>query len=1300
MQRTASCADFPRFPERRLFRYRRLLLCVGLRRSPGVEQPAQAGLNVGDQRFEHWTQRLIAGTDQHPRPSSNPCRKLVPGRCEPARHRRFVNLELGRQRHSGLPPNVAGPKESPIAWAELRERVSHGRAESATAKGAMRKSFGPRRDPDSLQRLDIDDPIPFPALRDRVSEGKRSNPPLQAPASAVLRDSRPFVFVGRDKDMHAHLLQHLRKFAGRESQPPERRADPRHQLMLENPNRVRTPTTQRHREQQVRRNDSLQELGPALHRRVRQRGPQLLRPRLGRDDQLGMRTAGSVDKRLEHIAGDVFEGESGTFCQRLRQGFGRVHHGSRCAIASHDLVTSPCPDADTLVALAEGRIPVDESRALSEHVAECSLCGLLLAELDASSSTSAPTVDAVVEELSDTALGVSLEAGEMAGRYRVLRVIGQGAMGVVYEAEDPKLDRRVAVKALKVSPTDAVAGAMLREEGRSLGQLQHPHVVPVFDVGTCRLGWFIAMEFVDGEPLDAWCKTQPWTAIVDRFAEAAEGVAAAHRVGIVHRDFKPSNVLVGTDNRARVADFGIAVTSSAQAPSHTLEGSASVPAPGSAGATGAVIGTPVYMAPEQLTGQPATPASDQYAFFVSLFEMLQGSRPFSGSTPRALLRARESGPEPLTRNDVPAKLEKLITKGLCFDPEQRHLSMSAVAAALRAVLAPTPKRWRWAVAGGLTVGAAVALVPSSEPSSRCEAPATAFESAWQGEQRPALRARWEGVLPVEAFRRVDRRLDRFARRWATEFAATCAQERSAAAGVQGCLRRNATRFNAALEVSLQEDTPASKVMDVLIGGTPGLNCTQSTVRGGTSLSTLAGSGVIDGWNARSQALYSADQYGECTAFLLDRWDAIERFGTPEQRAHARFIRGLAELLPDPHSGGFALLTEGYALATSAGADELVADIALAALAWSPLADPAAAETWTQRARADVERAGNPRLSVRFYVAVGSSENRRGHFERATEAAEAAESILRGLEADTDLAWTVASLRGNIEQGRRNYDVALVHFDSALDLIEQGRGPGSLLSLGPRTGLIQALLGVGDLESAADLLAEQAALLDASELRGAAQRGTVSMLRTTYFESIGDLESAIFESRTRAERTSPTERQWSGIHTRLGLALLRSRDYAGARDVFVRIQVHQEAKLGSESQLLSITLHNLAEAESGLGQLDRAAGHYREALSIADHSEGESPVQAYALTGLGEVELRRGELELAREHLTRALTISHDDEAERGETQFSLARTLWALGGPVFRAQALELADQAAAALDDTPGYEQTALELSRWRETL
>lgn len=923
---------------------------------------------------------------------------------------------------------------------------------------------------------------------------------------------------------------------------------------------------------------------------------------------------------------------------------------------------------------------------------------MLIADLEGPRSTSAPTVDAVVDELSDAALGLPLEAGEMAGRYRILRVVGQGAMGVVYEAEDPKLDRRVAIKALKVSPTDTVAGTMLREEGRSLGQLQHPHVVPVFDVGTCRLGWFIAMEFVDGEPLDAWCENQPWTAIVDRFIEAAEGVAAAHRVGIVHRDFKPSNVLIGRDSRARVADFGIAMTSSGADASHTLQGSASGPRPIRETATRAVIGTPAYMAPEQLTGQAATSASDQFAFFVSLFEMLEGKRPFSGSTPGALLRSRERGAKRLTRGDVPTELANLITAGLAFDPAQRHRSMAEVATALRAVRAPQTKAWRWLVPGGIALAASAALIPSSDSRERCESPAAAFESAWQGEQRPAFRSRWQGELSSEAFNQIDRRLDRFARQWTTDFTAACQQPESAPP-IHACLRLHSIQFRAALDVSSQEETSASKLMDVMIGGTPGLRCKQSNHDRGAARSTLAGSRIIDGWTAEAQALYAADRFDASRKLLVERSEVIERLGTREQRARAGFFLGLTELFLDKHTGGFARLTEAHALATAAGADELVAQISLGALSWAPLVDPESAETWTQRARADVERAGDPRLSARYFVGVGFREQQRGRHDAATEAADAADAFLKGHDDENDLNWMVVSLRGHIALGRRDYDVALVHYDSALDWLERIRGPRSMLSVRPRAGLIQALLGAMDVESAAKVMEVQDGLLATSEL-DSPHRSTSSLLRTIYFESVGDFEAAVHEARAQAERTSPTNRQWSGVHTRLGLALLRIRDYQAARNVFEKVRVRQEAQLGSASQTLAITLHNLAESESGLGELDQAAGHYREALAIAERGDGESPLQAYALTGLGEVELQRGELESALEHLTRAVEIAHDDEAERAEARFSLARTLWRLGGPVRRAEALELIDQAAATLDDTPGYEQSALELSRWRETL
>ncbi len=923
------------------------------------------------------------------------------------------------------------------------------------------------------------------------------------------------------------------------------------------------------------------------------------------------------------------------------------------------------------------------------------MCGLLLADLDASRSTSAPTVDAVVEGLSDAALGLPLETGEMAGRYRILGVVGQGAMGVVYEAEDPKLDRRVAVKALKVSPTDAVAGAMLREEGRSLGQLQHPNVVPVFDVGTCRLGWFIAMEFVDGEPLDAWCKARSWTAIVDRFAEAAEGLAAAHRVGIVHRDFKPSNVLVGTDERARVADFGIAVTSSGAGPSDTLEGTESGPRPASASATKNVIGTPAYMAPEQLAGRPATARSDQFALFVSLFETLEGKRPFTGSTRESLLRSRESGAKQLTRSDLPTELEGLISTGLSFEPEQRHSSMSEVAAALRALRTPKPRPWKWVVGGGIAVGAAFVAFGPGGHESHCEAPATSVESTWQGEQRPAFRARWQGSLSPETFNRIDQRLDLFARRWATEFAAACGQEPEDAAPIHECLRDRSTLFDAALRVSLQEETSASKLMDVLIGGTPALSCSNSNPDSRTT--SFAGSQVIDGWNAESQALYSADRFAAANTLIAERWEAIDRFGTPEQRAHALLFRGLTELFSDEKPDGFEHLVEAHALASAAGADQLVANISLATLQWAPLVDPESAETWAQRARADIERADNPRLSARFYVGLGLREHKRGRFEDATEAAQAAEEVLRGLESDSDVGWMVASLRGHIALGQQDYDDAIVHFESALELLERLRGPGSILGVRPLSGLAQALLSAGDVESVADVMEMREALLAATKL-AALHRSMSSILRGLYFEAIGDFESAVLEARAQAERTSPTNRQWSAVNTRLGLALLSNRDYSDAREVFERIRVRQEAQLGSQSLTLAITLHNLAEAESGLGELDQAANHYREALSIAD--EEVSPVQAYALTGLGEIELRRGNLELARKHLSDALAVPHDDDAERAEARASLARTLWRIGGPRFRAQALDLTDQAAATFDDIPGYEHSALELSRWRETL
>jgi serine/threonine protein kinase len=218
-------------------------------------------------------------------------------------------------------------------------------------------------------------------------------------------------------------------------------------------------------------------------------------------------------------------------------------------------------------------------------------------------------------------------SGSVLGRYIVVDELGHGGMGVVYKAYDPKLDRMVAVKLLR--PRDGAPREQERmlREGQAMARLAHPNVVAVYDVGAYDDRIFVAMELVEGDTLRAWLKNEhPWRATVAMFLQAARGLAAAHAVGIVHRDFKPENAIVGTDGRVRVLDFGLAreredgdreIPSSDGFSSTTTETQSAL----------AMVGTPRYMALEQIDGAVVDAAADQYAFTVSLWEALYGESP-------------------------------------------------------------------------------------------------------------------------------------------------------------------------------------------------------------------------------------------------------------------------------------------------------------------------------------------------------------------------------------------------------------------------------------------------------------------------------------------------------------------------------------------------------------------------------------------------------------------------------------------------------------------------------------------------
>jgi tetratricopeptide (TPR) repeat protein/tRNA A-37 threonylcarbamoyl transferase component Bud32 len=323
--------------------------------------------------------------------------------------------------------------------------------------------------------------------------------------------------------------------------------------------------------------------------------------------------------------------------------------------------------------------------------------------------------------------GTTLLRGDLIGRYIILGLLGKGGMGVVYSAYDPELDRKVALKLLRVvnrrkgEDVDAKRMRLLRE-AKAIARLSHPSVVVVYDVGTYEDQVFIAMELVDGLTIPRWIETKKpkWRDVLKVFIAAGEGIAAAHAADLIHRDLKPENVMVTRDEKVRVMDFGLARqidritdegpfnTNDADADGPTQQG---VRAPESRLThEGNVVGTPAYMPPEQYLGV-TDERSDQFSFCVSLYEMVYGQHPFEAKTAFGLTGNVQAGRvhEAPARTKVPVWLRKILLRGLRSRPEDRYATMTELLDALRKDPGVARKRWImagaiFAAAGGLALG--------------------------------------------------------------------------------------------------------------------------------------------------------------------------------------------------------------------------------------------------------------------------------------------------------------------------------------------------------------------------------------------------------------------------------------------------------------------------------------------------------------------------------------------------------------------------------------------------------------------
>ncbi|MBA2540673.1 MAG: serine/threonine protein kinase [Deltaproteobacteria bacterium] len=453
-----------------------------------------------------------------------------------------------------------------------------------------------------------------------------------------------------------------------------------------------------------------------------------------------------------------------------------------------------CLDDEAVLGLVEGRLTGASLDAAEGHLDDCATCRDVVAQM---SRGQAP--------------GIS--TGCELGNYVVGDLLGEGAMGRVYSAWQRELDREVAIKVLHDRPD---ARERLLKEAQAMARLDHPNVVGVYDVGTFDDSVYVVMDLVAGDTLRAWAPRRTPSEITRVLIDIARGLAAVHAAGVIHRDVKPDNIILGADGRARLGDFGLARGAGtkirgggrvANAISFddtmvaTPSGEPAVAAlDGRSTATGtSVAGTPVYMALEVLRGGAATPASDQFAFGVTAYEIIAGQRPFTGKTWDELARSVERDHPPLLR-DVPGWLDAAIRRCLAIDPAKRWPSMSAIADHLAERAQRRKPLWIAGAAAAAVIASSVTWAATRGGGSdaltdpTCAAGANEIASVWNQHAKAGVTALGAPVLAA---------IDSWTTQWATEHDATCSASRrepiAKVAARDKCLIRQRDELTALLD---------------------------------------------------------------------------------------------------------------------------------------------------------------------------------------------------------------------------------------------------------------------------------------------------------------------------------------------------------------------------------------------------------------------------------------------------------------------------------------------------------------------
>ncbi len=840
--------------------------------------------------------------------------------------------------------------------------------------------------------------------------------------------------------------------------------------------------------------------------------------------------------------------------------------------------------------------------------------------------------------------------GDAISRYVILEQLGEGGMGVVYAAYDPDLDRKVAIKLLHDGASgkaqDSIGRARLLREAQALAKVAHPHVIAVHDVGLHEGRVFLAMEFVDGLTLRDWQAPDEggppaWREVLSVYRQAALGLGAAHEAGLVHRDFKPDNVLLGRDGRARVLDFGIArregdeqldtpvepITDRLREVSELREITTGVSGTASLTQTGALVGTPAYMAPEQFEGAPVDARSDQFSFCVALWEALYGERPFAGGSSSTVAFNVRKGRrrEPPADSPVPRFARTALERGLSTDPGERFPDMAALVEALVEPLeVPTPSR-RGLLGLGVTLvllagaGIAYAVSPRHDPVQACVDEAQ-LDAVWNEEAVARVQGAFEATgasYATDSAGAVRRELDAYADRWRASWRSACeathaekTQSLELLGLQQACLDRRRMAVEALVEVfATADDGVVSKAAEA-VAGLPDLEACSDATRLLTDLEppTAEQAEAVaqlrrDGVGV--QARLDAGKYEAATEQAVGVLARAREVGYRPAEAEARVLMGRAMSRGSDLQGSRDHLADGLELAVELGHTEVTLDAAI------------------------------------LLIGVAGMKQSR-YAEGMAWYSLAAGLVARDPESSAALDFHDRSCSFLADQGEAK--AAMVHCERAVAMAVERYGPHHL-----RT----------------------------AQIRG-------SMGRGLYHQGRNEEALAVFSDVLEVEKELLGDRHPAlvGSMNAVGVLALTAGDRARALEMSrATVALCREA-LGRNHPTTAVYSNNLAEVELVSGHIDEAEAAATEGLRILTELYGtDHPGVGASHVYLGRIAEARGEDDRAAEHLrtsvevfraTRGNTDAHDNvieslrllaalESRRGHHEEALkaARRAWA-----------------------------------------